>query len=410
MPIMSANPEQTTGSDKPVTQPAEKRIKVMMVDDQAIMGAAVRGVVNEEPDMEFHFCQDPSKALELAEKIRPTVILQDLVMPEVDGLMLVKFYRANANTRDIPLIVLSSKEEPVVKVEAFARGANDYLVKLPHKLELVARIRYHSDHYVHLLERNEAFRQLAESQRLLAQEVAQAARYAQSLLPEKLTGEVRADWRFIPSTSLGGDMFGYHWIDPDHLAIYLLDVSGHGVGSSLLAVSAMNVLAGQALPNTDFHNPSAVLKALNDTFKMEKQDGKYFTLWYGVYSRAKRELTFANAAHPPALLFNGPSAEHAAVQRLASQGLAIGVLEDYEYDISTVQLDRFARLLLYSDGVYEVAKPDGSMWKFEEFVQYITSLATSDGSIMDRLLEHVRQMHGAESLADDFSMVEIEFR
>src|SRR5262249_45701393 len=207
--------------------------------------------------------------------VQPTVILQDLVMPDIDGLMLVKFFRANKATRDIPMIVLSSKEEPTIKAQAFALGANDYLVKWPDKIELIARIRYHSRGYIHLLERNEAYRKLEESQRHLAEEVAQAARYVESLLPEKLSGKLSIDWRFVPSTQLAGDMFGYHWLDPNHLAIYLLDVSGHGVGSSLLAVSAMNVLASEALPDTDFRDPAAVLRALNETFPMERQNNNY---------------------------------------------------------------------------------------------------------------------------------------
>jgi sigma-B regulation protein RsbU (phosphoserine phosphatase) len=111
------------------------------------------------------------------------VILQDLVMPDVDGLMLVKFFRANPATRQTPMIVLSSKEDPGVKAQAFALGANDYLVKLPDRVELVARVRYHSRSHVAQLERDEAYRQLAESQRVLAEEVAQAARYVRSLLP-----------------------------------------------------------------------------------------------------------------------------------------------------------------------------------------------------------------------------------
>src|SRR5262245_31859770 len=238
---------------------AERPVTVLLIDDQAIVGESVRRLLADEKDIQFHFCRDPSKALETANAVQPTVILQDLVMPDIDGLMLVKFFRANPATRDTPMIVLSSKEEPIIKAQAFALGANDYLVKLPDKLELVARIRYHSRAYINLLERNEAYRKLEESQRLLAEEVAQAARYVQSLLPERMTGRVRIDWRFVPSTQLGGDMFGYHWIDPDHLALYLLDVSGHGVGSSLLAVSAHNLLAAQSLPGADSRNPGEVL-------------------------------------------------------------------------------------------------------------------------------------------------------
>src|SRR5262249_34957955 len=140
--------------------PGERPLKVLLIDDQAIVGESVRRMLAAEVDIQFHFCQDPTKALALAEELRPTVILQDLVMPDVDGLMLVKFFRANPETRDTPLVVLSSKEEPITKAEAFARGANDYLVKLPDKLELIARIRYHSRAYLNLLERNEAYRQL----------------------------------------------------------------------------------------------------------------------------------------------------------------------------------------------------------------------------------------------------------
>src|SRR5262249_9779014 len=159
---------------------------------------AVRRMLDE--DIVFHYCQNPAKAIETANAVAPTVILQDLVMPEIDGLMLVKFFRANKATRDIPMIVLSSKEEPTIKAQAFALGANDYLVKLPDKLEVVARIRYHSRGYIAQLERNEAYEKLAESQRHLAAEVATAARYVKSLLPEPMDSGVRIDWKFVPST------------------------------------------------------------------------------------------------------------------------------------------------------------------------------------------------------------------
>ena len=149
----------------PLMAPDGFPIRVLLVDDQAIVGETVRRMLAGEPDIEFRFCPDPADAIDAANEFQPTVILQDLVMPDIDGLQLVKFFRANPATRDTPLIVLSSKEEPVIKAKAFALGANDYLVKLPDKLEVVARVRYHSRGYITLLERNEAYRQLAEKQR-----------------------------------------------------------------------------------------------------------------------------------------------------------------------------------------------------------------------------------------------------
>jgi len=148
----------------PLTQ---HRITVLLIDDQAIIGEALRRMLAPEQDIDFHYCQDPTNAIKVANRIHPTVILQDLLMPEIDGLTLVRYFRANPGTRDVPLIVLSSKEEALTKAEAFALGANDYLVKLPDRLEIIARIRHHSRGYINLLERNEAQEQLEKANRLI---------------------------------------------------------------------------------------------------------------------------------------------------------------------------------------------------------------------------------------------------
>ena len=218
----------------PVTE--SRGTVVLLVDDQAIVGHSIRAMLADLPDLEFHHCVDPAKAITTANEVRPSVILLDLVMPEIDGLLLVKYFRANKATRETPMIVLSSKEEAVIKAKAFGLGANDYLVKLPDKLELVARVKYHARAYKTLLERNEAYQTLAVTQHQMAEELATAARYVQSLLPKPLKGDsVNANWKFVPSSQLAGDMFGYHWLNPEKLAVYLLDVSGHGVGSSLMS-------------------------------------------------------------------------------------------------------------------------------------------------------------------------------
>jgi sigma-B regulation protein RsbU (phosphoserine phosphatase) len=386
--------------------PAGTGITVLLVDDQAIVGESVRRMLAAETDIQLHFCQDPARAIETANEVQPTVILQDLVMPEIDGLQLVKFFRANKATRLTPMIVLSSKEEPVIKAQAFAQGANDYLVKLPDKVELIARIRYHSRGYIALLERNEAYRKLEESQRHLAQELAQAARYVESLLPANLEGDVRIRSLFVPSTHLAGDMFGYHWLDRDHLAIYLLDVSGHGVGAALLAVSVANLIASQSLPGVDCRDAGKVLGRLNDVFPMEKQNGNFFTIWYGVFDRQARTLAYSNAGHPPALLYTGSSEVQASLHQLESVGPAAGMIEGMDFDTKVVELGPYARLILYSDGVYEIARPGRPMWTLHEFVEFVSGLPREQFA-GDRLLAHVRQMHAAETLADDFSVLEV---
>lgn len=140
---------------------------VLLVDDQPIVAEAIRRMLVQEPDIDFHYCGNPSKAIAVAERLLPTVILQDLVMPDVDGLTLLKQYRSGPATKDIPVIVLSTKEDPAIKSEAFSIGASDYLVKLPDRVELVARIRHHSRARANQLQRDEAYQALRQSQQEL---------------------------------------------------------------------------------------------------------------------------------------------------------------------------------------------------------------------------------------------------
>lgn len=124
------------------------KLVVLLVDDQRMVCEGIRRMLLGEKDIEFHYCTEPKKALTMAMEIRPSVILQDLIMPDVDGYTLVNDYRAEPETQNIPVIVLSSKEDPEDKSKAFERGANDYLVKLPSQIELIARIRAHSRSYL----------------------------------------------------------------------------------------------------------------------------------------------------------------------------------------------------------------------------------------------------------------------
>lgn len=382
-------------------------ITVLLVDDQLIIGEAVRRTLVEEADITFHHCLDPMQAISKANELKPTVILQDLVMPDVDGLTLVKFYRANESTRDTPLIVLSTKEDPVIKAESFAVGANDYVVKLPDRLELIARIRYHSRGYIALLERNEAYAALAKSQAQLAHEIEVAVKYVQSLLPAKEKGRVTIDWRYIPCVELGGDTFGYHWIDDDQIAMYLLDVTGHGLDSALLAVSVMNVLRSPALLNANPADPGAVLGALNRAFPMEQYGEKSFTIWYGVFDTKSRTLSWSGGGHPEAFLFEGGVKGQEPIG-LESPGPLMGLMDWAEFDTLRREVPSGSKLYLYSDGCHEIRLTTGPMWPTAEYIEFLSKPQT-EGSKLDALHQHVREIHGSDQLDDDFSILEVTF-
>jgi len=161
---MSASEEDTQSSIGAVASEDSSRTRVMLVDDQNIVAEALKRMLADEPDIDYHYCSEPANAMNEAIEFKPTVILQDLVMPDIDGLMLLKFYRSNPEIKSIPVIVLSTKEDPKIKSEAFELGASDYLVKFPDKLEVIARVHAHSRSFMAQKQRDEAYRALSELQ------------------------------------------------------------------------------------------------------------------------------------------------------------------------------------------------------------------------------------------------------
>ena len=376
---------------------------VLLIDDQRIIGEAVKRMLQTESDIDYHYTTDPREALTLAEQLKPTVILQDLVMPEIDGITLVKSFRAHAATASVPMIVLSSKEEPTTKAEAFAAGANDYLVKLPDPIELIARIRYHSAAYIALLERNQAFAALEASQRALAAELAEAADYVRSQLPMPLDApDMKTAWIFLPCSSLGGDAFGYFAIDADHFAIFLLDVCNHGVGSALLSVSAMNSLTGRTLIDVDFREPGKVMAALNNVFLMEKHNNLYFTMWYGVLQKSTRVLRYSSGGHPPAVMLDGDR-----VELLRCRAMPIGTLEDMDFEEGQTEVPPGATLYVFSDGIYEIRTPEGGEMELSAFVDILKHPEREPGRKVDEVLATMRELQGHPHFDDDVSLLEV---
>ena len=234
--MITENPPATAlGDDYP--------IMVLLVDDQLMVGEALRRILTEQPGIDFHYCSDPGKAIIMAQDVRPTVILQDLVMPGVNGLDLLRRYRETPATRNVPVIVLSTKEEPLIKSQAFGAGANDYLVKLPDKLELIARVRYHSRAYLNQLQRDEAYAALRESQRNLVEANFELQRLTKidgltSLNNRRYFDEyLAAEWE---RAARDGILLAVLMIDVDEFKRYN-DSYGHLAGDDVLKAVAATV-------------------------------------------------------------------------------------------------------------------------------------------------------------------------
>jgi phosphoserine phosphatase RsbU/P len=244
---------------------------------------------------------------------------------------------------------------------------------------------------------------LEAARKRLAGELDEAANYVRSLLPDPIKSPYAVDWCFEPSTELGGDAFGYHWVDQEHLVIYLLDVCGHGVGAALFSAAAITMIRAGAL-SADLRDPGAVLSELNERFPMDRNNGMYFTAWFGVFHAPTRTLRHSCGGHPPALLM----APEGGVREIREPSMIVGLMPDTAYKTGSLVVEQGSRLFIFSDGVYEATKPDNSLLDFEEFKEFIAANGREPDAF-ERLKEWIHSIQGPGPFADDFTMVRVYF-
>lgn len=357
----------------------------------------------ERQGLEVHGVYDGPEAIMSLQTTAFDLVLLDARLPEAGGHAVLQQLKQSPATRDIPVLILTGEGQMDEAVRCIESGAEDHLPKPFHPVLLRARTGA-------CLERKalgEAglrhLRAMEETRMRLQRELSEAARYVRSILPEPVETPFRIDWKHHPSSEIGGDAFGYHWIDDEHFAIYLLDVCGHGVAASLLSVTAINLIRSGSLPHTDFRDPSAVLTALNEAFPMERQNEMYFTIWYGVYHAPTRRLTYCSGGHPPALLLSSGES-----QRLHALGMIIGAVRDSRYQSRSCEVPGEAILLVLCDGCYEIRDAGGSMMAFDEFETFMSQNAR-DPNALGKLVAWVKKRQGGGRFLDDFSIVRIRF-
>ena len=251
----------------------------------------------------------------------------------------------------------------------------------------------------------QAYDILRTTQEALNAELAGAVDYVMSLLPRPITEErISADWFMATSAQLGGDGLGYHWIDSERFAFYLLDVSGHGVKSALLAVSIIDTLRTCGLPNTDWNDPGAVLRALNRIYFSESHDHLYFTIWYGIADLAQATLRYADGGHPPAVL----RAAGCKNPKLAATGPPVGCFAHATYPTLEVPLLFPTELYLFSDGVFETRRQQETA-SLDRLVDFLVGSSDRHGAtiaeIRNRTLEHLK----GTPPPDDCSVLKVSF-
>jgi sigma-B regulation protein RsbU (phosphoserine phosphatase) len=401
------------------------RITVLLIDDQPLIGQAVRAMLADQADLAFHYCQNPTEAVRLANQIGPTVILQDLVMPELDGLTLLKFLRANPTTRKVPIIVLSTKEDAVIKAQAFKLGANDYLVKLPDALELLARVRYHSAAYLNGVQRDRAMHELAEANATISSlntrlqsenlrmgaELEVSRRLQQLLLPTDAELAAISDLELAcymePADEVGGDYYDV-LAYPGGVKIGIGDVTGHGLESGVLAIMAQmgvrTLLAAQEQDSRRF------LNILNQAIYANlARLGLDKSMSFSLLDYRAGELSVCGQHEDLVVVRNGQASRHST----NDLGLPLGMLEDLgEYlGESRLAIAPGDGVVLYSDGITEAENRAGELYGIERLCRAAERHWRQPAErIKQGILAELRDHIGDHRIYDDITLVVMKRR
>ena len=338
-----------------------------------------------------------------AKELHPAIIICDWVMPGMTGLDVCRKIKSIPELATTFFILLTSLGSVDDRVKGLDAGADDFLCKPIEMNEFIARIR--SGLRLHQLSQD-----LTEQKGLLETELAEAADYVSSILPEPLQNPcLTINSRFIPCSQLGGDGFDYFWLDDHHLALYLLDVSGHGLRAALPALAVINLLRSQNLSSVNYYHPNEVLTGLNQTFQMTDTNDKYFTIWYGVYNCQNRQLIYASAGHPPAILFTSNSDQEMIMTKLKTPGLPVGMFPDASYVNELLSIDKLAKLYIFSDGIYEIEQEDGTILGLNNFLSLVKNYNQKQSVDLDDLITCLKLSHCQEKFDDDLSIIEVSF-
>lgn len=380
------------------------RGRILIVDDNQ----ANCEVLQKRLEREGHrtaIVNDGERALELLAAEPFDLVLLDILMPGLDGHTVLARIKLDETLRHLPVIMISALDEMETVVRCIEIGAEDYLPKPFDPTLLRARIgaslekkALRDAEQAHLVT-------IEKTQERLAAELSEASAYVRSTLPAPwVDGAVRTDWRLVPSTELGGDALGYHWVDEHTLAAYVLDVSGHGVGAALLSATAIKVLLSGALPDVDFHDPGAVLTALNEKFPMEAQNNMFFTIWYGVLDLRWGTLTAASAGHPPAILIRPGETQ---AELVGKKGMVLGGMPGTVYTSTRCSAPPGSKLFLVSDGAYEIHRAGELVLDHPRLTAFLTDAANAGDDELDGFVSWVHDLHGPGALDDDLTILKV---
>ncbi len=397
-------------------------MKILIAEDERVSRRLLESRLKKW-GYEVTAAEDGKEAWELFQKEHFPMVISDWMMPEMDGLELLRRIRSIDRPGYVYTILLTARTEKEDILAGMESGADDFITKPFDKDELLARLKVGlriTDLERDLAQRNQELEKINDRMR---RDLEAAAKIQQSLLPTQLPEceKVNFAWKYVPCDELAGDTLNLFNLDEDHVGLYLLDVSGHGVPAALLSVNLSRILnpnpeqsdlLKEQIPGTPGYHlvrPEEVADRLNQRFPLDSNTEQYFTIQYGQLNIKSGSLTFISAGHPPMIHLKADGDSKAIQVRSMPIGFMVGVGKVYQEQI--LDLKNGDRLYFYSDGIIEAMNPKREQFGVERLLESLNkSRASTLNDSLDQLTDELELWTVGQGCGDDVSLLALEIK
>lgn len=388
---------------------ASRAPRILVVDDSPITREILCAIIEAE-GWEPIEAASGREAIAAAGSHSPDLVLLDVMMPDGSGYDVCEELRRRDPEHELPIIFLSSSGDSANRIEGLNRGGDDFVAKPFDPAEIVARVRSR------LAVRNRgrvlsaAHQTLLDRQARLDEDIRAAAGIQQALLPDKPPPVPGLDvaWRFLPCDQVGGDLFQVVQLDERHVALYMIDVTGHGIPAGMLTAALAKTLSPEGnivrQPDGSVRPPAEVLRLLDREYPIERFE-RCFSIAYLLLDVTTGLLRYSRAGHPMPVCVRGDG----VAQLLPEGGTLIGLGDMLPIEEGAIQLRAGDRLFVYTDGVAEAEGQQGELYG-DDRVQALLSSSRAlplDGTC-DALFSAIRSFSGGRDLRDDAAVVALE--
>jgi len=381
--------------------------KILVVDDEPVNIDVLTGLLKQ--DYRLIVAKNGERALKAAHSANPDLILLDIMMPDMDGYEVCRRLKADASTRDIPVIFITAMDQTGDETLGFELGAADYITKPVSPPVLKARVKTQLALAQSRKELQAAYATIKTQKDRMEIELNVGRDIQMSMMPRDFPGGPGCESfslyaRLEAARELGGDFYDFFFLDESKMCFCVGDVSGKGVPAALFMAVSKTLIrsAGSSSQST-----ATILTQVNDTLSADNEGCMFVTLFVAVCDIHSGAVTYTNAGHNPPYIIG---ANGNTVRLDKRHGPVAGAMDGNVYREDSVVLGPGDTLLMFTDGVTEATSASGEMFSEARLVELLGQSSRPEvESLVGSIVSSVHAFEGDVEQADDITVLAFRF-